>query len=184
MPWLCVYNLYTSIILNDLTAHTLIAWLCTGIFLLASIIMAGLQSNLCTMVLSVHPPPPKKKKKKIYIYTHMVHSLLCFGLVWYQLILPIFFFVWLYGLILPILFRVASLTLGQSYDCPSASEVTLNNMGKYVPWIHHNWWYDYNKNVCIFYYNILSMPYVYQSKAAVTWSSRQPMYHHNWSYIK
>ena len=30
----------------------------------------------------------------------------------------------------PILFRVASLALGQSYDCPSDSEVTLKYMGK------------------------------------------------------
>ena len=31
---------------------------------------------------------------------------------------------------LPIFFRVSSLALGQSYDCPSASELTLMNMGK------------------------------------------------------
>ena len=31
---------------------------------------------------------------------------------------------------LSIFFRVASLALGQSYDCPRASEVTLNDMGK------------------------------------------------------
>ena len=31
---------------------------------------------------------------------------------------------------LPIFFRVASLALGQSYDCPSASEVTLKDMDK------------------------------------------------------
>ena len=30
---------------------------------------------------------------------------------------------------LPIFFRVASLALGQSYDCPSASEATLQDMG-------------------------------------------------------
>ena len=30
---------------------------------------------------------------------------------------------------LPLSFRVASLALGQSLDCPSASEVTLKNMG-------------------------------------------------------
>ena len=29
-----------------------------------------------------------------------------------------------------IFFRITSLALGQSYDCPSASEVILNNMGK------------------------------------------------------
>ena len=32
---------------------------------------------------------------------------------------------------LPIFFRVASLALGQSFDCPSASEVTLKNMSKW-----------------------------------------------------
>ena len=31
---------------------------------------------------------------------------------------------------LPKLFRDASLALGQSYDCPSASEVTLKYMGQ------------------------------------------------------
>ena len=31
---------------------------------------------------------------------------------------------------LPISFRIASLALGQSYDCPSANEVTLEDMGK------------------------------------------------------
>ena len=31
---------------------------------------------------------------------------------------------------LPIFFRVISQALGQSYDCPSVSEITLNNMDK------------------------------------------------------
>ena len=31
---------------------------------------------------------------------------------------------------LPISFRITSLALGQSYDCPSANEVTLKDMGK------------------------------------------------------
>ena len=31
---------------------------------------------------------------------------------------------------LPISFRFTSLALGQSYDCPSAHEVTLKDMGK------------------------------------------------------
>ena len=39
----------------------------------------------------------------------------CFGLVWGCL---------------PISFRVSSLALGQSYDCPSAGEVILKDMGK------------------------------------------------------
>ena len=46
---------------------------------------------------------------------HMVHAVLCFVVVRYRLILPIFI-------------RIPSLALGQSYDCPSASEVTLMNM--------------------------------------------------------
>ena len=36
----------------------------------------------------------------------------------------------IHALYLPVFFRVASLALGQSYDCPSASEVTLNYMGE------------------------------------------------------
>ena len=37
---------------------------------------------------------------------------------------------WILMRYLPILFRVTSLALGQSLDCPSANEVTLRNMGK------------------------------------------------------
>ena len=37
-----------------------------------------------------------------------------------------------YWLILSISFRLTSLALGQSYDCPSVSEVTLKNMGKCI----------------------------------------------------
>ena len=40
------------------------------------------------------------------------------------------------GWYLPISCRVASLALGQSYDCPSASEATLNDMGKWIIWDH------------------------------------------------
>ena len=39
-------------------------------------------------------------------------------------------FLWIDVTHLPIPFRVTSLTLGQSYDCPSVSEVTLKDMGK------------------------------------------------------
>ena len=42
--------------------------------------------------------------------------LLCFVLLWF--------------LYLPISFRVISLALGQSWDCPNASEVTLKDVGK------------------------------------------------------
>ena len=50
---------------------------------------------------------------------------LCLILLWihYQ------FLVDLYNL-LPISFRITSLALGQSYDCPNASEVILKDMGK------------------------------------------------------
>ena len=37
---------------------------------------------------------------------------------------------WVCGIYLPISYRVTSLTLGQSYDCPSVSEVTLKDMGE------------------------------------------------------
>ena len=49
-----------------------------------------------------------------YIYTWFTLS--CFVVARYQPILPISF-------------RLASLALGQSYDCPSASEASLKNMG-------------------------------------------------------
>ena len=42
---------------------------------------------------------------------------------------------------LPTSFRFALLALGQSYDCPSASEVNLENMGKtnqYQTTANHN----------------------------------------------
>ena len=39
--------------------------------------------------------------------------------------------VWVILFIYMMAFRVTSLALGQSYDCPSASEVTLKNMGKH-----------------------------------------------------
>ena len=52
----------------------------------------------------------------------------------YALGLVVFCFVvlywWLRWMHLPILFRVTSLEFGQTYDCSSASEVTLNNMVK------------------------------------------------------
>ena len=39
----------------------------------------------------------------------------------------------LHMICLPIPFRVVPLALGQSYDCPSAGEVTLKDMGKAEP---------------------------------------------------
>ena len=54
-------------------------------------------------------------------------------------------------LIWSISFRVTPLELGQSYDCPSASEVTLKKMGKWITW--KNWQYHDNirKQIKIIY---------------------------------
>ena len=38
----------------------------------------------------------------------------------------------------PLSCRVTWLALGQSYDCPSASEVTLKHMGNYIIWMRKN----------------------------------------------
>ena len=48
---------------------------------------------------------------------------------------------------LPKSFRFTSLALGQSYDCPSNSEVNLKNMGEWdhMEWMHRKWWYNHNK---------------------------------------
>ena len=61
------------------------------------------------------------------IYTWLCCALLCFGsLLTYQL---------------PLSFRAVSLALGQSYDCPSANEAILKDMGKisqYLSTTKHN----------------------------------------------
>ena len=48
-------------------------------------------------------------------------------------------------LFLLISFRVTSLALGQSYDCPSACEVTLKNMGQQITGTHEEYSYIHNK---------------------------------------
>ena len=49
-------------------------------------------------------------------------------------------------------FEVTSLTLGQSCDCPSAYEATLNDMGKCIPWIKYEITQTKeNKTVCMFH---------------------------------
>ena len=53
--------------------------------------------------------------------------------------------------ILHISFRVTSLALGQSYDCPSANEATLKDMGKQNMRIHQEIQYKQNKTVRILY---------------------------------
>ena len=58
----------------------------------------------------------------------MIRDLLCFVVVWFVLNLTISF-------------RVTSLVLGQTYDCPSGSEAALKNMGKWITWIRNEpWW--------------------------------------------
>ena len=51
--------------------------------------------------------------------------LLCFVLLWLY-----HHSQWIHVIYLPVFFRVTSLALGQSYDCPSASKVTLKDMDK------------------------------------------------------
>ena len=47
------------------------------------------------------------------------------------------------GMLAHVFFRVSSLALGQSYDCPSASDVTLKNMSKFVfMWFIVLWLYN------------------------------------------
>ena len=48
---------------------------------------------------------------------YKLYALLCFVVVWYWSILPIYF-------------TIASLALGQSFDCPSANEASLKDIGK------------------------------------------------------
>ena len=69
---------------------------------------------------------------KCHKCTFTEHTRFCFDMVWH----------WPF---LPTLFRVVSLALGQSCDCPSASETTLKNMGKSITWIHRQLiWYGHN----------------------------------------
>ena len=74
----------------------------------------------------------------------------------FVLILSLIKSIWeIHAIHLPIFFRVSSLAPGQSYDCPSACEVTLNNMGK-VGWYQTTAKPKQSQIICIFlgiYYN-------------------------------
>ena len=61
-----------------------------------------------------------------------------------------FVVVWLLS-ILSISFRVTLLALGQSYDCPSAGEATLKDMGNWFTKIHNE----------LYYYRIKPKPFSY-----------------------
>ena len=54
-------------------------------------------------------------------YTKYVHSVLSYCFMELR---------WICVIFLPMYFRVTSQALGQSYDCPSASEVTLKDMNE------------------------------------------------------
>ena len=82
---------------------------------------------------------------------------LCFS-IWWQCGKLSQFTVYFVGRLLPVSFRVTSLVLGQSYDCPSTSEATLNDRGKCIRKIHGKWWYNHNKTkhnkMVVIYYGI------------------------------
>ena len=63
---------------------------------------------------------------------HTVHALLRFAGVWN-------------GPIIPVSFRVILLALGQAYDCPSAIEETLDNMGQCIL-SNKNWFKNHSEN--------------------------------------
>ena len=75
----------------------------------------------------------------------IIHALLCFVVVWYRSVLSIFF-------------RVTSLALGQSYDCPSASEVILKNMGKSSFDCPQCWWSNPKIWVYVFHESLEKYP--------------------------
>ena len=63
---------------------------------------------------------------------HKACNSLCFLVVWQQSFLLKFF-------------GIASQALGQSYDCPSASEAILKNMDIWITLISREWWYKHKK---------------------------------------
>ena len=64
-------------------------------------------------------------------WSHTYHELCSRFLVLFVVLLWLYYqFLVIQVIDIPMLFRVNSLALGQSYDCPSASETTLNNVGK------------------------------------------------------
>ena len=76
----------------------------------------------------VTPTPDHMVLEYISRNTPMVYALLCFVVVWYQLIL--LFTASLALNVIALYFGITSQTLGQSCDGPRASESTLKNTGK------------------------------------------------------
>ena len=73
------------------------------------------------------------------IILQIFHTLLFYAhdLFGFVLILFCYLFMLLHTINLPISFRVDSVALGQSYDCPSATEVTLKSIGNIKPLPKH-----------------------------------------------
>ena len=61
-----------------------------------------------------------------YNISHQIIKHYCSGLFGWDY----FIYVWIHVIYLPISFRIASLALGQSHDCPSASEAILKDQGE------------------------------------------------------
>ena len=90
---------------------------------------------------------------------HMFMSLLIYNTphelcIWCALLCFVVAGEWL--VLVAIIFRVASLVMGQSNDCTSANEATLKNIIKWFSGIHIELWYQqnksrHNKTVCISY---------------------------------
>ena len=85
-----------------------------------------------------------------------------------RLILEVWWYWWIYVNSLSCI-RVASLALGQSYDCPSASEVTLKDMGQSIGTI---WQMNINHvhnfgEVLYTSTSICGMKYVWNKKSGV-----------------
>ena len=67
---------------------------------------------------------------------------------------------WIYVIYLPISFRVTSLALGHSHDCPSAREVNLKDMGKERFVIYNHKKTQQNIN-CVLIFGMYIIPCIY-----------------------
>ena len=93
----------------------IMAWRRSGAKPLSEPMMASLPTRICI----TRPQWVKNLGYPNYIQQLCTQSMPCF--VAFE-----------YWLILSISFRVTSLALGQSYDCPSVNEAALDDKGKYI----------------------------------------------------
>ena len=84
--------------------------------------------------------------KIAHLFDKNIHVIKTFAILMFNSIFDktwlVVLFLVIHVIYLHLFFRVVSLALGQSYDCPSASEATLKDMGK------HNL-YQSQQNTCI-----------------------------------